>query len=308
VQKLDAGARHAEAPSRELTVRAVVVAVLVSVMIGASYPYVVLKLGYGPNISVVSAFFGYIALAFVGLVTRVRATRFDNILAQAAGTAAGQSAFMCVVLAAIDMLNQRPELGFSLHLAPWQIFAWLSLGGVIGVLMAVPVRRHYIDEEKLPFADGMAAGETLMVLYRDPREAMARLKALVYGMGSSMVVAIARLIPVTRGGEPSRLLPEVLPFGAWGAKLNMGTELGLLSIGARLLVGLRICVSMAIGMTLTWILAPPMLIGGTIQAIWAHRAPKHEEAYNTPLASGFIAGEALVVLAQAILALAGIKT
>src|SRR5689334_19808390 len=40
---------------RELTFRAVATAMVVAVIVGGSYPYVVLKIGYGPNISVVSA-------------------------------------------------------------------------------------------------------------------------------------------------------------------------------------------------------------------------------------------------------------
>jgi len=48
----------AREPRRELTLRAVLTALVVAALMGASYPYVVLKLGYGPNISVVSAFFG----------------------------------------------------------------------------------------------------------------------------------------------------------------------------------------------------------------------------------------------------------
>jgi putative OPT family oligopeptide transporter len=256
---------HATAgPRRELTVRAILVAIVVAALVGASYPYVVLKLGYGPNISVVSAFFGFIALAIIGAITRAKATRWENNLVQTAGTAAGQAGFMCVVLAAMDMLMQKPELGFTLRLTPWQIFAWMSTGGIIGVLLAVPVRKHYIDEENLPFADGTAAGETLLVLYRDPGEAMARLKALGIGMVSSMAFAIARVIPAPWNRE-KMLLPETVSFGKWWGdkfdteKLNIGTEVGVLSIGAGLLVGVRITVSMAIGMVLSWLVAPPML-------------------------------------------------
>ena len=57
----------AREPHRELTLRAVLTALVVAALMGASYPYVVLKLGYGPNISVVSAFFGYIILSLVEL-------------------------------------------------------------------------------------------------------------------------------------------------------------------------------------------------------------------------------------------------
>ena len=41
---------------REFTPRAIVCGLLVAVVMGASYPYVVLKLGFGPNVSVVAAF------------------------------------------------------------------------------------------------------------------------------------------------------------------------------------------------------------------------------------------------------------
>ena len=47
---------------RELSVRAIICGLVVAAVMGASYPYIVLKLGFGPNVSVVAAFFGYLAL------------------------------------------------------------------------------------------------------------------------------------------------------------------------------------------------------------------------------------------------------
>src|ERR1700687_4918211 len=130
----------AREPRRELTLRAVLTALVVAGLVGASYPYVVLKLGYGPNISVVSAFFGYIVISLVGSVTGVRGTRWENNLVQTAGTAAGEAGFMCVVLAAMDLLNAKPELGFSVHLTVWQTFSWLTVAGGIGVRGGLPLR------------------------------------------------------------------------------------------------------------------------------------------------------------------------
>ncbi len=46
----------------------------------------------------------------------------------------------------------------------------------------------------------------------------------------------------------------------------------------------------------------PMVVGGIVQAVWAKRSPETEAVYNIPIASGFIAGEALVVLGIAIYA------
>ena len=139
-----AAATPAVGPRRELTFRAVATAMVVAALIGASYPYVVLKIGYGPNISVVSAFFGYLALAFIGLFTHARGTRWENNLVQTAGTAAGQIAFLCWLLAAFDMLRLEPGSGFDVKLTTLEVFLWLSIAGILGVLLAVPLRKHFI--------------------------------------------------------------------------------------------------------------------------------------------------------------------
>src|SRR5512144_2107536 len=178
-------------PARELTVRAILIAVVVAALMGAAEPAVVLKIGYGPNISVVSAFLGFIAISLAGLVTGTRGTRFENNLVQTAGTAAGSGVgFMAVVLAAIDMLNQRGLM--NLHLTGLQIFAWLAPAGLLGVLLAVPLRKHYIDEENLTFADGTAAGETLLVLDEGPKQAGPRVAALGIGGGISALFVLLR--------------------------------------------------------------------------------------------------------------------
>src|SRR6266852_710680 len=178
-------------PSRELTVRAIGVAIVVAALMGAAEPVVVLRIGYGPNISVVSAFLGFIAISLLGLVTGVRGTRWENNLVQTAGTAAGSGVgFMAVVLAAIDMLNARGLL--DLHLSGLQIFAWLAPSGLLGVLLAVPLRKHYIDQENLIFADGTAAGETLLVLDEGPKQAGPRVAALGIGGAISAFFTLAR--------------------------------------------------------------------------------------------------------------------
>lgn len=246
-------------PRRELTARAVAVAIVVAALMGAAEPLVVLKIGYGPNLSVVSAFLGFIAISLIALVTGVRGTRWENNLVQTAGTSAGAGVgFMAVVLAAIDMLNDRGLL--AIHLSRLQIFAWLAPAGILGVLLAVPLRRHFIDDENLPFADGTAAGETLLVLDEGPRQAGPRVAALGIGALLSAAVALAR--------DGLRWIPEAVPFTALtphARALRLGAELGLLSIGAGMLVGLRVALSMGLGMVLAWIVAPaPLLAHGVV--------------------------------------------
>ena len=249
-------------PRREMTARAICVAVVVAALMGAAEPVVVLKIGYGPNLSVVSAFLGFIAISLIGLVTRVRGTRWETNLVQTAGTAAGSGVgFMAVVLAAMDMLNQRGLL--DLHLSGPQIFAWLAPSGLLGVLLAVPLRKHYIDQENLTFADGTAAGETLLLLDEGPRQAKPRVAAL--GLGG----AVSALF--TLGRQVLGWIPENLNF-TWitphAAALRLGTEIGVLSVGAGMLIGLRVSLSMLLGTVLAWVIAPgPLLRAGLVPSL-----------------------------------------
>src|SRR2546427_11022680 len=65
-------------PKLELTARAVCVAVVVAALMGAAAPVVVLKIGYGPDMSVVSAFLGFIAIPLMGRGPGTPGTRRGN--------------------------------------------------------------------------------------------------------------------------------------------------------------------------------------------------------------------------------------
>jgi uncharacterized oligopeptide transporter (OPT) family protein len=240
---------------REFTPRAVIVALLVAAVIGGSYPYVVLKLGFGPNISVVSAFFGFLAL---GLVSRTF-NRWENNIVQSAGTAAGQTAFLCVLMAAFDMLRQDPTLGFTFQLQPFQAFLWLTSAGLLGVLLSVPMRQHFVIDEKLTFADGVAAGETLIVL--DSKGPEARETARSMGLGTLLSAAVMTLRADARLlADAWYRIPELLRLGPTGASMNVGVSWSLLSLGSGMLIGMRVNASMVAGGILAWVIAPPLLL------------------------------------------------
>lgn len=245
-----------EAPSTaapELTLRSVLVGLVVAVVIGAAYPYCVLKLGFGPNLSVVSAFFGFIALV---LILRAAGTNArENNIVQTMGTSAGQTAFMAVLLAAFDLLNQKGVLNPPIHLGTWQIFAWLCSASLLGILLAVPMRRHYIDEENLTYADGLAAGQTIVVLHegREKGAGSGPLRALGIGGLVSGLLFFFTTFPTRLKIEDTWFLPGMQP-------MNIGFNWSLLSFGSGLLVGFRICLAMAIGMAISWFILPSYLL------------------------------------------------
>ncbi len=240
------------AGARELTPRAIICGLAVAAIMGASYPYMVLKLGFGPNVSVVAAFFGYLAL---GIVFR-NYTRWENNMVQTAGTAGAQTAFMCVLLAAFDMLAASPNVAFSATLSPVQSFLWLTIAGLLGVLLAVPMRQHFIVDEKLTYADGVAAAETLIVL--DSRGGEAARAARALGIG---VLASASLMLMTEDALVLQWFPSTMLFGtAVMMTTGVGVNWSLLSLGSGMIVGMRINASMLLGTIAGWIVAPYLLI------------------------------------------------
>jgi len=174
--------------------RAVIAGVVVAAIMGASYPYVVLKLGFGPNVSVVAAFFGYL---FLGILFR-SFNRWENNIVQTAGTSAAQTAFMCVILAAFDFVAQNPKLHYTFSPSPFHAFLWLTAASILGILMAVPLRRHYVVDEQLTYADGVAAAETIIVL--DSRGKAARDGAIALAVGL-IASAIAWYLTQKWGGR-----------------------------------------------------------------------------------------------------------
>src|SRR5258706_11331811 len=121
-------------PSRELTVRAIGVAIVVAALMGAAEPVVVLRIGYGPNLSVVSAFLGFIAISIFGFITGVRGTRWENNLVQTAGTAAGSGVgFMAGGVGGLDQLHARGP--FDLPFCGPPIFARLPPPRLLGGLL-----------------------------------------------------------------------------------------------------------------------------------------------------------------------------
>ena len=243
--------------AKEFTFRSAIVAIVVAAVIGGSYPYVVLKLGFGPNISVVSAFFGYLALGhrvpqLPSLGEQHRADRrhlgrADGVPLHADGGVRPACAW-------------TPAANFTFVLQPHQAFMWLTCSGVLGVLLSVPMRRHFVVDEKLTFADGVAAAETLVVLDSkgeriEGRGARDGDRRRAVRACSSTIREDARLL-----GQLWYRVPEMLPLGPTGARMNVGISWSLLSIGSGMLVGIRITTSMVLGMMLAWVIAPPLLL------------------------------------------------
>ena len=267
--ELELEAHRARPANGELTLQSVAAAVVVAAIMGAAYPYMVLKLGFGPNVSIVSAFFGYLILS---VIARKKYDRFQNNIVQTAGTSAAQTAFMCGILATFEILRADKTTHFTLNPTPLQTFLWLTTAALLGVVLSAPMRRHFIVDQKLPFPDGMAAAETLLVLdppHDAPPEqlAVARKAAMVMGVcllasGALMLVRDdSNLLSLIPGGWDTGALTLGAAGGAFTvASMGVGVGYSLLSLGTGMIVGLRINAWMILGCVLGWILTPLLLI------------------------------------------------
>src|SRR5262245_43265072 len=177
--------------ARELTWQAVISSLIVAALLSASYPYVILKLGWGPNVSVVSALLGAGLLAVLTKNIRGPNRRMINVV-QTAGTSAGMTAFMAVIAGAVDLAARNPAAAERLngitHIEPWPMFFWLTSAGGIGVLFTVLFRRHFLDDSRMVFADGVAVAETICVLDGAEGGRTTRLRLLGLAAGISAAV------------------------------------------------------------------------------------------------------------------------
>ena len=232
--KLETSPAYVAPPLPEITWQSVTGAFLISALVAGSYPYVVLKLGMGPNVSVVSAFLGAVFLNLTAFKTR-GTNRYLNNIIQTAGTSASSTAFMCVIAAAFDYLGKNETAGIHLHISAWHMFTWLTCSGMIGVVFTVLFRRHFLDDPKMIFADGVAAAETIRVLDSDPKEAAPTIRAMGWAGLASAAVDWLR--------EGMSLLPTLY----FSTPYRAGLEWGLLNFGSGLLVGLNVGLSMLLG-------------------------------------------------------------
>ena len=81
--------------------------------------------------------------------------------------------------------------------------------------------------------------------------------------------------------------------------LAIGVALTLLESQPRLRRFLPSPTAIGLGMLIPGFAVVPMMIGGLLQFVWQKVSARNEDVYSTPLASGFITGEALVLLALA---------
>jgi putative OPT family oligopeptide transporter len=227
------------APGPQLTARAIILAVVLAMVLAAANTY----LGLFAGMTIASA----IPAAVVSMAV-LRALGGGGILENnivQTGASAGTSIASGVIFTvpALVIMGYWPDFKY------WWVLAIAGLGGLLGVLFSVPLRRALIVDQQMAFPEGKAAAEVLRA-GANPSHGIRILgiSALAGGIGKVIAASGLRFIP-----------DSALASGFMGKFLGyMGTNISPALLGVGYIVGLNIGVVVVSGSILSYNIAIPI--------------------------------------------------
>ena len=144
----------------QLTARSAATGFLLGGVLAATALYIGAKTGILVGVgltSVILSFAIYRALHGAGLAADY--TILENNCTQSIATAAGYTVSPLITSLVTYMIVTGQIVPW------WQMLSWMIVISVIGVLIAFPMKRRFINEDQLPFPEGRASGVVLDALY-----------------------------------------------------------------------------------------------------------------------------------------------
>jgi putative OPT family oligopeptide transporter len=250
----------------QLTWRAVLMGSCLGGVLSLTNLYIGLKAGWGFGVAITASILSYAiwtSLLKVG-VARTPMTILENNCMQSTASSAGYSTGGTLIsaFAAYIIVNHQP---MSVPL----MLAWVFFIAVLGVTMAIPMKRQMINIEQLRFPSGVAAAETLRALHAKSSEGLRAAKALglagliaaidkVWAEGLSPISA--SLERFSSGAVLTGLQKWLLGshYEAWsGRTVVFSWDFIFLAAGA--ITGMRVCATMFVAGTLCWAVVVPVL-------------------------------------------------
>jgi putative OPT family oligopeptide transporter len=234
-------------PSRvELTLRGLALGGLITLVFTAANVYLGLKVGLTFASSIPAA---VISMAVLRAVKN--ATIWENNIVQTVASAAGTLSSVIFVLPGLVMVGWWTGFPF------WESFGVCAVGGILGVMYSVPLRRALVTESSLPYPEGVAAAEVLKVGAGTPTaEALAENKLGLAALVWSSIVSAAFQLLIALGFFSS----EFDAYGKIGpSSTGIGLGMSLALIGAGHLIGLTVGMAIFGGLVIAWGIAVPIL-------------------------------------------------
>jgi len=228
----------------ELTVRGLLLGAAITLVFTAANVYLGLKVGLTFASSIPAA-----VISMAVLRALRTGTIYENNIVQTVASAAGTLSSIIFVLPGLVMVGWWTGFPF------WESFGVCAVGGILGVMYTVPLRRALVTDSDLPYPEGVAAAEVLRV-GAESREAAAENQAglLAVGGGTLASAGFAAIVGTRLFTDEVDVYFRVGP-SATG--LGVGLSLALLGVGH--LVGLSVGLAMLAGLIISWGVATPIL-------------------------------------------------
>ncbi len=284
----------------QLTARAALTGMTLGGVLSASNLYIGLKIGWSFGMSITSsvlafAIFGAVSKAFPSVRPL---SMLENNTSQTAASAAAymSSAGLVSSIPALTMLRADGTITIP-ELTGLRLTAWLLAISVLGVVVAIPLKRGLINAEQLRFPSGVQCAETIKAMHASGGDGVQKARALV---GTGLFAGFVKFLFECKLWVFKRLpesiaLPGTLrgyPLESWSFTMN--TSLLLYAAGA--IMGLKVTLSLAVGALFNYgALGPWLLDHGVLRvaseevartpALWRAFEESAKHAHAIPLRS-----------------------
>ena len=240
----------------ELTLRGIIIGGLITLIFTAANVYLGLKVGLTFATSIPAA------VISMAVLRRFKGHNIkENNIVQTIASAAGTLSAIIFVLPGLVMVGYWQGFGFV------QTAGVCIIGGVLGVMYSIPLRRALVTGSDLPYPEGVAAAEVLKVGDESAsgtshEENAKGLRVIVAGGITSAVMALLTAMKAAAS--------EVTAYFKLGAgATTLGTSLSTALIGVGHLVGLPVGIAMLVGVVISYFILLPIFTTGDVSGATA---------------------------------------
>ncbi len=235
-------------PRAEVTIWAVATALVLVVIFSGACIYMALRAGNGIEAAIPIA----ILAIFFGRMRKVKSTILENVMVQSIGQASGVVAAGAAFTIPAMYINQVPPQW-------WQIFLACAVGGFLGTVLIIPIRRYFVAERhgELPFPEATATTEILVTGEATGRTA-GRVLLMAFGLGA-LYDFLVEAVHAWNPGLTTRVL-----LGGWGEQMYAArSEIKLNAIAALFglgyIIGPKYAAIIAAGSVLSYMIMVPLV-------------------------------------------------
>ena len=221
---------------KELTIRGIILGAVLTVILTAANVYAGLKIGLTVATSIPAA-----VISMAVLRSFRDSTIQENNIVQTIASAAGTLSAIVFVLPGLVMV------GWWTGFPYWLSVAVIAIGGILGVMYSVPLRRALVTGTDLPFPEGIAAAEVLKV-GSGVGGAEENRRGLMLIVWSSIASAVFYALAQTK----LLAADATKAFKVGSGATSVSGSLSMLLIGVGHLVGLTVGIAMFVGLLISW--------------------------------------------------------